>query len=60
MTTFWIVTGVVVALVLIGAWLYDRKWGVDPTRMPSPAKRAEAETQGWISQQGASHGGDSF
>lgn len=59
MTTFWIVTGVVVAVVLIGAWLYDRKWGVDPTSMPSPEKRAGAEADAWKSQQGASLG-DSF
>lgn len=60
MTTFWLVTGVVVAVMLIGAWLYDRKRGFDPTSMPSPEKRAEAEVQGWVAQHGATHGGDGF
>ena len=39
---FWIVTAVLGA-VLLGAWFYDRRHGVDPTRMPSDARQAQAE-----------------
>lgn len=40
---FWIVTAAVLGAVLLGAWFYDRRHGVDPTRMPSDARRAQAE-----------------
>lgn len=40
---FWIVTAAVLGAVLLGAWFYDRRHGVDPTRMPSDARRARAE-----------------
>lgn len=57
MTTFWIVTGVVLTVLLVGAWLYDRGWGgVDPQKMPSAAKRAGAEADAWRTQHGTTHG----
>jgi hypothetical protein len=59
MTTFWIVTGVVVALLLVGAWLFDRKWGFNRENLPSDARRASAEADAWRTQQGSTYG-DSF
>lgn len=56
MTTFWIVTGVVLAVLLVGAWLYDRKWGVNRENLPSDASRAGAEADAWRAQQGTTHG----
>jgi hypothetical protein len=40
---FWIVTAAVLGAVLLGAWFYDRRQGVDPTRMPTDARQAPAE-----------------
>jgi len=31
---FWIVSAAILAVVLLGAWLYDRRHGVDLTRAP--------------------------
>ena len=31
---FWIIAGIFVVLLLFGAWLWDRWWTVDETRMP--------------------------
>lgn len=42
-TVFWIVSAAILAVVLLGAWLYDRRHGVDLTRAPSDLARAEAE-----------------
>jgi hypothetical protein len=41
---FWIVVGSVVAVVLVLAWLADRKWdGIDPTPRHTQS-RAQAES----------------
>jgi hypothetical protein len=37
---FWIVSGVILAVLLLTAWLYDRRHGVDLTRAPSDLARA--------------------
>ena len=53
---FWIVVGVVLAVVCGLAWVYDRKWGGDPTPRPSQA-RAQAESdQAWTGYQGGGYG----
>ncbi|GAB3067153.1 MULTISPECIES: hypothetical protein [unclassified Phycicoccus] len=39
----WIVIGSVLVVVLGLAWLYDRKWGGDPTPRHTPG-RAQAES----------------
>jgi hypothetical protein len=49
---FWVVTGIVLAVVMLAAWLYDRRHDVDHGKMPSAADRAGAEadfrnTQSW-------------
>jgi hypothetical protein len=59
MTTFWIVTGVVVTVLLVGAWLYDRKWSVNHKNLPSEAHRAGAEADAWRTQHGTTFG-DTF
>lgn len=50
MTIFWIVTGVVVAVLLVVGWLYDRKWGFNSQHLPSAARRADAEADGHNTQ----------
>lgn len=29
---FWIIAGIVLALLLLGAWLWDRRWTLDQTK----------------------------
>lgn len=55
MTTFLIVTGVVVAALLAFGWLWDRKWGFNAERMLSSDRRAQADADARTSQHGASH-----
>lgn len=57
MTMFWIVIGVVVAVLLLVGWLYDRKFGFNADRMPSAESRATAEAHAWNTQHGIG-GGD--
>lgn len=42
MTMFWIIAGVALAVVLVGAWLYDRRWTFDPDRRKE-IDRAQSE-----------------
>ena len=51
---FWIVTAVLGA-VLLGAWFYDRRHGVDPTRMPTDARQAQAEADADATPHGRRH-----
>ena len=54
---FWTVAGVVLVVVLVLAWLYDRKWGGDPAPRPSRG-RAQAESdQAWTTYQSGSNSG---
>lgn len=32
MMWFWIITGLALAVLLLGAWLWDRRWTLDQTR----------------------------
>jgi hypothetical protein len=47
----WIVLGSLVAVVLVAAWLYDRRWGVNDSAMPGPQQRADMEFEAWRGQQ---------
>ncbi|XVX19220.1 hypothetical protein ACQP1U_12970 [Actinomycetota bacterium] len=40
---FLIIIGAVVSLVLLAAWLVDRRWDIDPRTVPSPS-RAQADS----------------
>lgn len=53
----WIVVGVVLAVVLGLAWLYDRKWGGDPTPRHTQARAQARSDQAWTAYQ--SGGGNS-
>jgi len=53
----WIVIGVVLVVVLALAWLYDRKWGGDPTPRASQARGQAESDQAWTAYQ--SGGGNS-
>jgi hypothetical protein len=55
MTTFLIVTGVVVAVLLVFGWLWDRRFGFNADRMQSPDRRAQADADARTTQHGASH-----
>ena len=57
MTMFWIVVGVVVAVLLVVAWLYDHKFGFNADRLPSADRRARAEADGHNTQRQANHFG---
>ena len=49
---FWIVVGAVVVVVLVLAWLADRKWdGIDPTPKHTQANAQAASDQAWTSYQ---------
>ena len=56
---FWIVVGAVLVVVLVLAWLVNRKWdGIDPTPRQTQG-RAQAESdQAWTSTR--DHSGGSF
>ena len=53
---FWIVTAAVLAVVLVGAWIYDRRWGFDPERRRD-ADRAQAEVDTAHTRDRAQYGG---
>jgi hypothetical protein len=57
---FWIVTAAILAVVLLGAWLYDRRHGVDLSRAPSDLARAEAEAAASATQHRSSGGIEGF
>lgn len=48
-TMFWIIGGAILAVVLVGAWLYDRRWGFNETHMPNDAAKAQAQVDAWRS-----------
>ena len=49
---FWIVVGSVVAVVLVLAWLADRRWdGIDPTPQHGQSGAQAASDQAWTSYQ---------
>jgi hypothetical protein len=54
---FWVVTGIVLAVALLAAWLYDRRHDADHGRMPSAADRAGAEADSWNTQSRSQSGG---
>ena len=54
---FWVVTGIVLVVALLAAWLYDRRRGVDHSKMPSSADRAGAEADFWNTQNRSQGGG---
>ena len=58
---FWVVVGSVVAVVLVLAWLADRKWdGIDPTPRHTQS-RAQAESdQATTGFNGGTFGGGSL
>lgn len=60
MTTFWVVTGVVVAVLLAVGWLYDRRWGFNARQLPSDAHRAGAEADGRNTQHRVGGSGTGF
>ena len=49
---FWIVAGIVLVVVLLLAWSYDRVWGGDPTTPPSRARGQAESDQAWTVHQG--------
>ena len=57
MTMFWIVIGVVVVVLLLVGWLFDRRFGFDSDRLPSSDRRAQAEADGHNTQRQANHFG---
>jgi hypothetical protein len=56
MPTLWIVIAVVVTVLLVVGWLYDRKFGFHADRMPSAERRAAAEAHAWNTQHGIGGG----
>ncbi len=46
---FWTIAGIVLAVVLIGAWIYDRKFGMDMTHRDQ-AKFNQAQGDGDVSR----------
>ena len=57
---FWIVSAATLAVVLLAAWLYDRRHDVDLTRTPSDLARAEAEAAASVTEHRASGGMSGF
>ena len=57
---FWIVVGSVVALVLLLAWLADRRWeGIDPTPQHGQSGAQAASDQATTGFNGGTFGGTS-
>ena len=55
---FWTIAGIVLAVVLIGAWLWDRRRGFDLGHRDSAAHdRASAEAHATQNLSGGHHGG---
>jgi hypothetical protein len=46
----WLIAAAVLTVALGAAWWYDRRVGVDHTRMPGPEQRAAAEADQWSTQ----------
>jgi hypothetical protein len=57
MTMFWIVLGVVVAVLLVVGWLYDRRFGFHADRLPSSDRRSEMDAEARNTQDRGSFGG---
>lgn len=54
---FWIVVGSALAVVCAMAWLYDRKWGGDPTPQHTQARaQADSDAAWTIGQSGGNSG----
>jgi len=52
----WIVVALVVLVVLLGAWLVDRHWNVDPRGMHAPGQGQSSSDQAWTATRDHSGG----
>jgi hypothetical protein len=53
---FWTIAGIVLLVVLVGAWLYDRKYGMDMTRRDRAAYDQARADQGTSELRGGDSG----
>ena len=52
----WVVVAVVVLVVLVGAWLVDRHWDIDPSAAHAQGRAQASSDQAWTATRDHSGG----